>query len=81
MQADLSIGGMTCASCVARVERKISRLDGVGQASVNLATERATVSFDPATVKVAQIIGAVEAAGYTATPVIDQLCPGREQRA
>jgi P-type Cu+ transporter len=61
---DLVIGGMTCASCAARVERKLNRLDGV-TATVNLATETARVSF-PAPVTVADLIAVVERTGYTA---------------
>src|SRR5579875_3842554 len=61
-RVDLSIAGMTCASCVARVERKLGRLDGVQAAGVNLATERASVAYDPARVSPAQLISAVEAA-------------------
>ena len=57
---------MTCASCVARVERKLNRLEGV-EASVNLATERASVRFDPSRIDVAALVGAVESAGYSAT--------------
>src|ERR1700733_10060451 len=64
--ADLSIEGMTCASCAARVERQLNKLDGV-TASVNLATETATVTF-PAAIPVADLITAVSQAGYTATP-------------
>ncbi|MFD8325788.1 heavy metal translocating P-type ATPase [Streptomyces lydicus] len=60
----LTIGGMTCAACVGRVEKKLGRLDGVA-ASVNLATGRATVSH-PEAVSVRDLIGTVEAAGYTA---------------
>ena len=45
---DLPIQGMTCASCVGRVERGLSKVPGVEVASVNLATERATVTYDPA---------------------------------
>ncbi|MFI0214426.1 heavy metal translocating P-type ATPase [Streptomyces lydicus] len=60
----LTIGGMTCAACVGRVEKKLGRLDGVA-ASVNLATGRATVSH-PEAVSVGDLIGTVEAAGYTA---------------
>ncbi|MFF8370449.1 heavy metal translocating P-type ATPase [Streptomyces lydicus] len=60
----LTIGGMTCAACVGRVEKKLSRLDGVA-ASVNLATGRATVSH-PEAVSVSDLIGTVEAAGFTA---------------
>ncbi len=66
---DLAVEGMTCASCVARVERKLVRAPGVAEASVNLATERATVAYDPAVTTPAALIGAVEAAGYGAAPV------------
>ncbi len=68
---ELAISGMTCASCVARVERKLGKVEGVRSAAVNLATERATVAYDPSHVKVARLIGAVEAAGYGATPVVE----------
>src|ERR671935_1981447 len=66
---DLAVGGMTCASCVARVERKLKRVPGVQEATVNLATERAAVAYDPTATTVADLIGAVEAAGYSAAPV------------
>jgi Cu+-exporting ATPase len=62
--ADLVIGGMTCASCATRIERKLNRLDGV-TATVNLATETARVSF-PAALTVADLIATVERTGYTA---------------
>jgi Cu+-exporting ATPase len=61
----LEIEGMTCASCAARVEKKLNKLDGV-EASVNYATEEASVSFDPARVELEQLIRAVEAVGYGA---------------
>ncbi|WP_167148091.1 heavy metal translocating P-type ATPase [Actinomyces sp. ZJ308] len=60
---NLSIGGMTCASCVARVEKKLGRLDGV-TASVNLATESARVTA-PGTVSVDDLLAAVARAGYS----------------
>ncbi|HJP71881.1 MAG TPA: heavy metal translocating P-type ATPase [Candidatus Limnocylindria bacterium] len=60
----LPVVGMTCASCVNRIERFLNRADGVAEASVNLATERATVRFDPALIDRAGIVGAIEAAGY-----------------
>jgi Cu+-exporting ATPase len=60
----LPITGMTCASCVRRVERTLSKVPGVAAASVNLATEQATVSYDPATVSLADLETAVEKAGY-----------------
>jgi len=61
---DLVIGGMTCASCAARVEKKLNKLDGVS-ATVNLATETARVSF-PDAVTVTDLIAVVERTGYTA---------------
>jgi P-type Cu+ transporter len=60
------IEGMTCASCVRRVERSLNRVDGVSQASVNFATEQATVSFDPAAVDINALTAAVEKAGFGA---------------
>ena len=62
--AELAISGMTCASCAARIEKKLNRLDGVS-AVVNLATETAHVTF-PAAVRPEDLISAVEQAGYTA---------------
>jgi Cu+-exporting ATPase len=62
---ELDITGMTCASCANRIERKLNKLDGV-TASVNLATERATVRH-PATVDVDTLLSTVRAAGYQAT--------------
>jgi copper-(or silver)-translocating P-type ATPase len=64
------IGGMTCAACVGRVERALGRVPGVHSATVNLATEQATVEVEPATTAEA-LVAAVDKAGYTATPVRD----------
>ncbi|MEV4395046.1 heavy metal translocating P-type ATPase [Nonomuraea sp. NPDC049607] len=61
---ELSIGGMTCASCANRIERKLNKMDGV-TATVNYATEKAKVTF-PEGVDPQQLIAQVEAAGYTA---------------
>ncbi|MBB5120226.1 carbonate dehydratase [Streptomyces eurocidicus] len=61
---ELSIGGMTCASCAARIEKKLNRMDGVS-ATVNFATEKAKVSYGPE-VEVADLIATVEKTGYTA---------------
>ncbi|MEV5607922.1 heavy metal translocating P-type ATPase [Streptomyces sp. NPDC052225] len=63
-QVELAIGGMTCASCAARIEKKLNRMDGV-EATVNYATEKAKVSFADG-VDVADLIATVEATGYTA---------------
>ncbi|HEU4755473.1 MAG TPA: heavy metal-associated domain-containing protein, partial [Agromyces sp.] len=61
---ELEIGGMTCASCAMRIEKKLNRLDGV-TATVNYATEKARVAA-PVDVDQAELIAAVEAAGYRA---------------
>jgi P-type Cu+ transporter len=62
----LDIGGMTCASCATRVEKKLSRVEGVEGCSVNYATEEARVVYDPAQVELADLVDAVSAAGYSA---------------
>ncbi|EGX55763.1 metal transporter ATPase [Streptomyces zinciresistens K42] len=63
-EVELAIGGMTCASCAARVEKKLNRMDGV-RATVNYATEKAKVSYG-GDVSVEELIAAVEATGYSA---------------
>jgi Cu+-exporting ATPase len=65
-EIDLDVRGMTCASCAARVERRLNDIDGV-HASVNLATESAHISFDPATHDTGALIEAVRTTGYDAT--------------
>ena len=65
-EIELAVGGMTCASCANRVERKLNKLDGV-TATVNYATEKAKVSA-PGGVATGTLISTIEAAGYTATP-------------
>ncbi|MFF5895879.1 heavy metal translocating P-type ATPase [Streptomyces argenteolus] len=67
-EAELSIGGMTCASCAARVEKKLNRMDGV-VATVNYATEKARVLFGPGT-ELDDLVATVEKTGYTARPVV-----------
>jgi copper chaperone CopZ len=62
------VTGMTCASCVRRIEKRLNRLDGIRQASVNLATEKATVVYDPRLVDLSGMKAAVEAAGYGVGP-------------
>ncbi|WP_432147474.1 heavy metal translocating P-type ATPase [Streptomyces sp. bgisy029] len=62
---ELSIGGMTCASCAARIEKKLNRMDGV-EATVNYATEKAKVTYRGEDVSVQDLISTVEATGYTA---------------
>jgi len=63
---ELPIEGMTCSSCAGRVEKSLNRLEGV-EASVNFATERASVSFDPERVEPEALVGAVVSVGYSAS--------------
>src|SRR5215211_4867059 len=63
-QLTLPITGMTCANCVATVERNLKRLEGVQTAAVNLASEHASVEFDPAQRTLGDLIARVEKAGY-----------------
>jgi P-type Cu+ transporter len=63
-EVSFPVEGMTCASCVRRVERALEKTPGVASASVNLATERATVHYDPASATLDTLRGAVEKAGY-----------------
>ncbi|WP_344497587.1 heavy metal translocating P-type ATPase [Streptomyces enissocaesilis] len=85
-RVELSIGGMTCASCAARIEKKLNRMDGV-QATVNYATAKARVSYAEG-VGVADLIATVEKTGYTAeeppppaapVPAAPEQAPGRER--
>ena len=64
-RAELGVDGMTCASCSSAVERALKKLDGVSDASVNLATNRAAFSYDPTKVKLTQVREAITKAGYT----------------
>jgi Cu+-exporting ATPase len=67
-EIDLPIAGMTCASCVNRIERFLRRSDGVETASVNLATETATIRYVPAVIGRAALARTIEAAGYELKP-------------
>ncbi len=87
MALELPITGMTCASCANRIERNLNKLDGV-TASVNYATEKASVDFDPGAVTPDDLVAAVEAAGYQAVlpsdapeaePEADELAPLRRR--
>ena len=64
----LDIGGMTCAACVGRVEKALLKIDGVADARVNLATEVASITYDPDRLGVDDLAGAVVKAGYTGAP-------------
>ena len=62
----IPIGGMTCAACAQRIEKVLSKLDGVSGATVNLATEKATVTYQPQTIRASGIREAIEKTGYKA---------------
>ncbi|MDB4973878.1 MAG: copper-exporting ATPase [Myxococcaceae bacterium] len=63
-RSDFPVHGMTCAGCVGRVERALTKVPGVQEARVNLATQRATVHHDPTLVSASALAQAVESAGY-----------------
>ena len=73
---EMPIVGMTCASCANRIERRLNKLDGV-EATVNFATERATVDYDPETVDPVELTAAVESVGYEA--VMPAQTPGEHE--
>src|ERR1700755_838912 len=78
----LAVGGMSCASCAARIEKRLNQVDGV-VATVNFATEQATVDF-PDSVTPDQLIAAVEETGYTATlpaRIDEPVAPGESDTA
>lgn len=65
----IPIGGMTCAACARRVEKAVGKLEGVESSSVNFATEKATIAYDPRKVRLSAIKAAIEKAGYQALEV------------
>jgi len=76
---ELAVGGMTCASCAARVEKKLNKLPGV-VATVNYSTEKATIQL-PENLTVTDAIATIEATGYTAAPVTREVVDNTEERA
>ncbi len=64
----LRADGFSCPSCVAKIEKRVGRLDGVDSVTVHFASARIEVDHDPATVSVDDLVTAVAKAGYTATP-------------
>src|SRR6266487_562034 len=69
-RAVLAIEGMTCASCAMRIEKGLKKVAGVIDANVNLATEKATVTYDPTQTYLEQMVQKVETVGYKATPQV-----------
>ena len=76
----LPVEGMTCASCVARVEKSLKKIPGVEVANVNLATEKVALTFDPTKTDLSQLASAVEEAGYKLVipPAPEELSGGRK---
>src|SRR5947209_1123091 len=66
----LSLEGMSCASCAMRIEKGLKKVSGVKDANVNLATEQATVTYDPTQTDIEQMVQKVDAVGYRATPLV-----------
>jgi Cu+-exporting ATPase len=66
----LALEGMTCASCAMRIEKGLKKIPGVKEANVNLATEQAVVTYDPAQTNLEHMVQKVEAVGYKATPQV-----------
>ena len=64
MKTNLPITGMTCANCAANIERSLKKLPGLSEASVNFASEQASVSFDPKQLKLQEVIDKIQTAGY-----------------
>jgi Cu+-exporting ATPase len=86
----IPVSGMTCAACVRRVERALSKKEGVAGASVNFAAEKATVAYDPEATNPGELVGAIRGAGYGAdvreasfgvTGMSCASCVGRVERA
>src|SRR5438034_3206452 len=69
-RAVLALEGMTCASCAMRIEKGLKKLPGVKDASVNFATEQATVTYDAAQTGMEQMVQKVDAVGYKAIPLV-----------
>ena len=69
---ELEITGMTCAACSTRVEKGLNKMDGVVQANVNLALERATIEFNPSTLSAKDLVQKVESLGYGAMVKSDE---------
>lgn len=80
-KVDLKISGMTCAACATKVEKKLNSLPGVTKASVNIATEKATVSYFPSAITLNEMKQAVEKLGYKAEKTEDKLDADKEREA
>lgn len=80
-EAVLRVGGMVCATCVQTIQAALMELDGIVRATVNLATEKAYVSYHPAIVGIDQMRSAIEAAGYQYLGLVEELSEDAEKEA
>ena len=80
-KVDIKISGMTCAACAAKIERKLNSLPGVTKATVNLATEKASIAFFPGTIGFQDFKQAIEKLGYKAEMIDDKLNVDKEREA
>lgn len=80
-KTDFKITGMTCAACAAKIERKLNSLLGVTKAAVNLATEKASVSYFPSTLGIGELKQAIDKLGYKAEIALDKLDTDKEREA
>lgn len=78
-QLNFNVEGMTCASCSAIIERMVSKIDGVENITVNLATNKAHVSFNPALVSVEDIAQKIDDLGFKATPIMQDFSPNSQK--
>ncbi len=79
LRTEIGVDGMTCAACSSAVERALRKLPGVSEASVNLATNRASVTYDPSLVKMADLKAAIDDAGYIPKDIEKREAPDAEK--
>lgn len=75
----MKVTGMTCAACASKIERKLSKMEGVSEAAVNLATEKATVEYSPGAIRVSDLRKAIEDLGYGAKAAEERANPDAEK--
>ncbi|NLD49266.1 MAG: copper-translocating P-type ATPase [Clostridiaceae bacterium] len=79
-KVDLKISGMSCAACAAKIEKRLSKMEGVIKAAVNLATEKASIEYLPSRVKTSDVVKTIEALGYKAEKAEESRDREKEQR-
>lgn len=79
-KTNLTISGMSCASCVGRVEKALKSNPAVKEASVNLATEKASVTYDAQKINASDLVGLIETAGYKASLERDESSTKEEKK-